>query len=331
MKKYYMAVDAGGSKVHLLLFDAEFNRIDFGIAASSNPNVVPISEISRNMAKTYEWLFDRNPEIRHFSGIYICSLCPAEILLEPMKEFSVTYENVCTIDEGRMGMYACCRSENAVVTLSGTGSDVYCIEKGELCPGTVGGWGAIVADEGSGYWIGREAMIAAIHDYELRGEKTLLTRMIMERLYPDDFPKSIFSVYESSSPVRGVAAMSRMVDAAARKGDHAAIDIFCRAAHLLAVQVRTIYMRIPESVSYPLLVTGGSWKNHLLFDRFQMEIGQLYPGKVVEEPVFEPIVGGVFYYMRQCGLSDEEAKRLLLQNFAVDRYIIQDHCPGQYE
>ncbi len=324
MKKYYLAMDAGGSKVHLLLFDDALNRIDFDVAASSNPNVNPIPEIINSMHKTFERMFERNPQIKHLSGVYACTLCSIDILLSPLAELSITYENVKVLSEGEMGMYSNCISGNAVIALSGTGSDIYCVENNQTAPGTIGGWGAIVADEGSGYWIGREAMIAAIHDYELRGEKTVITQMLMERLYPNDFSKSIFSVYESSSPVRSVAAMSRMVDSAARHGDQVAIDILCRAAHLLAQQVKTMYLRRPESFDYPLMVTGGSWKNYLLFSHFREEIKKLYSEKKVYEPVFEPIVGSVFYYGKCTGMSDEQVREILMQNFAVDRYILPD-------
>lgn len=323
MKKYYLAMDAGGSKVHLLLFDDDFCRIDFDVAASSNPNVNPMPEIIGNMHKTYERMFARNPQIRHLEGVYVCALCPPEILLSSLSDFGITYGKLTLLGEGEMGMYANGVSGSAAVALSGTGSDIHYVAENKTVT-AVGGWGALVADEGSGYWIGREALIAAIHDYELRGERTMITGMLMERLYKDDFAKSIYSVYESSSPARSVAAMSRLVDAAARQGDKVAIDIFQRAARMLAEQVRTLYLKFPESYDAPLLVTGGSWKNILLFSLFEKEVSVLYPEKKVCKPLFEPIIGGVFCHAKSIGLSDEEAREILLRNFTEDLYILPE-------
>ncbi len=320
MGKYYLAVDAGGSKVHLLLFDEHLRRIDFDISSSANPNVTPVPAIKHNMHKTLERIFDRNPQIRYFEAIYFCSVCPADILLAPLDDFGVTYGEMVRIGEGDMGMYASGTSGSAVVALSGTGSDIHYVKNNRVVA-AVGGWGALVADEGSGYWIGREALIAAIHDYELRGEKTVITKLLSDR-FEGHFGKSIFSIYESSSPARSVAAMTRLVDTAARQGDEVALDILRRAARLLAQQTRTLYTRHPDCFDLPLLVTGGSWKTYRLFSCFEQEMDALYPGKRVQKPLFEPIVGGVFCHAIRLGMSDEQAREILKRNFAEDLYLL---------
>lgn len=323
MEKYYLAMDAGGSKVHLLLFDDAFHRVDFDVAASSNPNVNPISEIIANMRKTYERIFSRNPQIKELECVYICSVCPVDILLTSLKDMGIAVQKIHGIGEGEMGMYAGGRSGDAVVALSGTGSDIYYVKENRGIA-AVGGWGALVADEGSGYWIGREALIAAIHDFEMRGPQTILRKMICDRLYPDNFGKSIFSVYESSSPARSVAAMSRIVGEAARAGDAVAVDIITRAARQLAEQTRTLYLRFPQAMELPLMVTGGSWKGYLLFEKFGEEMERLYPGKKVQKPLFEPIVGGVFCHAKSCGMTDEETICILKENFAEDFYLLPE-------
>jgi N-acetylglucosamine kinase-like BadF-type ATPase len=53
MKQYYLSVDAGGSKVHLLLFDSEFHRIDFEVASSANPTLVSKEQIRANMTEAF--------------------------------------------------------------------------------------------------------------------------------------------------------------------------------------------------------------------------------------------------------------------------------------
>ncbi len=316
--KYYLSVDAGGSKVHLLLFDEAFHRLDFEVAASANPNLTPKEHIITNMRRAFTQMFERNPQVKSLSCIYLCSVCPPEILLQPLAEF-VTHERILQLSEGEMGMYAGCVSGDAVVALSGTGSDIYYV-KGNKTVDAVGGWGALVADEGSGYWMGREALIASIHDYEERGPKTMLKDMIAERLYPDDFRKSVFTIYETSSPARSIAAMSRIVDAAARAGDQVAVSILERAAALLCDQVESIYRFYPEAKAYKLMVTGGSWKNYLLFERFCGGIKKMLPGKEVETPVFEPIVGGVFCCAKEQGMTDAQARAALERDFSADRY-----------
>lgn len=316
--EYYLALDAGGSKVHVLLFDSEYNRLDFEVAASANPNLIKKEQIIENMRRTYEVMFAKMPQVKEIACVYATAVCPPDFLVEPLTEF-VKVGRVQNIPEGAMGMFANCHSGSAVVALSGTGSDIHLVENGEV-HFAIGGWGAIIADEGSGFWIGRKALQASIHYFEGRGEKTMLMDMIADRLIPGDFRSSVFEIYKSSAPARGVAAMSRCVDEAARKGDKVAIDILLSAAQVLCDQVEALYSVHPEARDLPLMVMGGSWKNFLLFDEFSRVVAEQLNGKVVQEPVFEPINGGVFYCMKEHGYSDDDAKAIMLKKFAVDIY-----------
>src|SRR5262252_10079593 len=60
-----------------------------------------------------------------------------------------------------------------VLVISGTGSIAFGRNQaGETA--RAGGWGPNVSDEGSAFWVGREAVIAALHAYDFGGDNTLL-------------------------------------------------------------------------------------------------------------------------------------------------------------
>src|SRR5690606_8774057 len=66
-----------------------------------------------------------------------------------------------------------------VVVIGGTGSVAF----GRNAEGRehrVGGWGYLLSDEGSGFWIGREALIAVLHCMDGRGPHTILTDRVAE-------------------------------------------------------------------------------------------------------------------------------------------------------
>jgi N-acetylglucosamine kinase-like BadF-type ATPase len=153
--------------------------------------------------------------VKRLSSVYICSVCPPEILLGTLYEF-VAVEHIQPIDEGRMGMYAGCVSGSAVMTLSGTGSDIYYVKDNRTL-GAIGGWGQMIADEGSGFWIGKQGLLAAIYFFEGRGKPTMLNQLIANQFIPYDFRGSVFQLYTLDSPSRGIAALSRVVDQAARQ------------------------------------------------------------------------------------------------------------------
>src|SRR5262249_25263212 len=63
-------------------------------------------------------------------------------------------------------------TSHGVLVISGTGSIVFGRNpSGETA--RAGGWGPNVSDEGSAYWVGREAVIAALHAYDFGANNEL--------------------------------------------------------------------------------------------------------------------------------------------------------------
>src|SRR5512138_90050 len=65
-----------------------------------------------------------------------------------------------------------------IVVVSGTGSIAYGRNaRGEAA--RAGGWGYVLGDEGSGYWIGRHALRAVVRHADGRGRETSLTPRLL--------------------------------------------------------------------------------------------------------------------------------------------------------
>ena len=62
--------------------------------------------------------------------------------------------------------------EPGVVLIAGTGSIAYGVNHDGFAA-RAGGWGYVLGDEGSGYWIGRQALAAVVREADGRGPKTL--------------------------------------------------------------------------------------------------------------------------------------------------------------
>ena len=68
-----------------------------------------------------------------------------------------------------------------VVIIAGTGSIAYG-RNARSEAARAGGWGYMLGDEGSGYWIGRAALRAVLRDADRRGPATALTRLLLAPL-----------------------------------------------------------------------------------------------------------------------------------------------------
>ena len=144
---------------------------------------------------------------------------------------------------------------NGILLYAGTGSVAYAIdEKGEIHQ--IGGWGYLLGDEGAGYWIGREAIRHALYLIESKGNASpgSLGDLILKEINANDWNSVKSFVY--SQDRSAIAALSRVVDRAASKGDKSAIEILNRAAGYLAELIDRIDQSLLRK-SLPIKFTGG--------------------------------------------------------------------------
>lgn len=126
------------------------------------------------------------------------------------------------------------------VVVAGTGVGALAIGP-DGCSARADGWGYLFGDDGGGWWVGRQALRAALRAVDGRGPATLLatrlgggaeaTRTLHRELYAD------------GDVVRRVAALTPMVADCAREGDQVARLIFQRAGAELAATLAAAVRR----------------------------------------------------------------------------------------
>ena len=154
---------------------------------------------------------------------------------------------------------------HGAVVAAGTG--VVTLAVGATTTARVDGWGWIMGDAGSGYWIGREALDAVMRAYDGRGPATLLTEIALSR-WPD-LSQAYMALQADHDRVRVVAALAREVAQAADAGDDLARDISRRAAHQLAHSARTAVERVrTDETDFAVCAIGGVFSSGVLHEAF---------------------------------------------------------------
>lgn len=122
---------------------------------------------------------------------------------------------------------------DGAILIIGTGAVGLLVRGGEHV--SVGGYGAAVSDEGSGAWIGREAVRRALWAFDGRlPRSSLATRILAEVGEP---PAA--QAWANAARPADYAALTPMVLSAADEGDPQAIDILDEAAgHLDQILIR---------------------------------------------------------------------------------------------
>ncbi|MED5016177.1 BadF/BadG/BcrA/BcrD ATPase family protein [Paenibacillus chibensis] len=287
---FCLSVDGGGTKIVAVLFDHDWNCLAVGRSGPINPNFTKLESVEANMeACIRECLGDR-PRLT-LDAVYVAMPGPVELLMEVIRKYADISE-MHTFSEGYMCLLAGIQRQQGIVALAGTGSGVFGVRGGKETH--LGGWGSHLGDEGSGYDIGRQGMMAAIHSFEGRGPVTMLQDLVMERWQLSHMWDIIPVIYGTPSTREVIASCSLLVSRAAAAGDEVAQRIFAAAGESLAVQVLALMSRDSFPGRSWVMSAGSVWKGHpLMFAKFKAALHAGQPEVAAALPLFEPVMGGV--------------------------------------
>jgi N-acetylglucosamine kinase-like BadF-type ATPase len=202
---------------------------------------------------------------------------------------------VLVVNDALIALAAGARDSPAVVIISGTGSIVY----GRNASGEAaraGGWGHMIGDEGSGYWIGREALSAVMRAFDGRGPATRLTAAILSHLNVNDESRLPRIVYDREVPRMTVAAVGPMVQEAADQGDAVARRVLERAVDELVLAAQSVASRLEmRGDEFTFFLSGGAFRAvPWLAAELSRRLVEVAPRCQVEMLDEEPAVGAVW-------------------------------------
>jgi N-acetylglucosamine kinase-like BadF-type ATPase len=144
-----------------------------------------------------------------------------------------------------------------IVVVSGTGSIAYGRNtRGEAA--RAGGWGYVLGDEGSGYWIGRLALRAVVRNADGRGRDTSLTPRLLGHFGLTRAADLIHRVYHEALAPSAVGALARYVQQARDEGDLVGAGILDQAADELVTAAAAVMKRLEmERESFTFVLAGG--------------------------------------------------------------------------
>jgi len=183
-----------------------------------------------------------------------------------------------------------------IILIAGTGSIAFGKdEKGNIY--RTGGWGRILGDEGSGFFIGKHAMTVVCRHLDGRSAPTLLTAMVAKKFGLKSSTDIISAVYKDNM---NIAAIAPLVFEAAKKGDAAASEIIQLSSVELTEHVRALVMKIQggktETVrrKIPLSFIGGLIAEETSLTRaLRRQISNSFPNIDIVEPMAPPVYGAV--------------------------------------
>ena len=154
--------------------------------------------------------------------------------------------------------------------LSGRAGAVLIAGTGSICTGTdskgkslrSGGWGYLIDDAGSGYAIGRDILSQVVRENDGRSEKSILTKLVYEKLKISSMPELIACVYSENTGKNDIAALAPLLMEGVKNNDGASLDICTKAASELCALAEAVVHNL--DTSEPELMLSGSILTKLL-------------------------------------------------------------------
>lgn len=321
----FLGVDGGGTKTAYALIDAS-GRI---LARHVGPSV---SHLAEGFARATELLIGGIATTLEMAAIAPSKLAFAFVGLPAYGEDSATTSTMdampaALLDATRYrcgndtvcswaGSLAC---EDGISVIAGTGSIAYGEYAGRNA--RAGGWGELIGDEGSAYWIAREGLNLFSRMSDGRAARGPLYELVRARFGLTIDLDLCSRIYGESGRVRSVfAQFALLVHEAAQAGDLQALKIFDRGAKALIECVMAVRRSLaaPEGEIIPVSHSGGVF-NGATFSRdaFRTALEATGQGFEYRAPAYTPDIGAALYAAQLAAQPlDESAKQALRQQCA---------------
>ncbi|MGA2319693.1 MAG: BadF/BadG/BcrA/BcrD ATPase family protein [Solirubrobacteraceae bacterium] len=197
-----------------------------------------------------------------------------------------------------------------VAVISGTGSNVFGVGP-EGRPWRAGGWGHLLGDEGSGYWLGIQSIKAALRDREASGPETALSGALLEFFKAPSVEALAASVYSKPLTKGEIAAFAVQTAKVAERGDAVARELYERGARELGEQIAAVIRRTGlgggpdgDHRAFPVGLIGSVFKAGSIFiEPLTRAIHGAAPGALVASVEMAPVGGALLLAARACGLA----------------------------
>src|SRR4051794_2849124 len=294
---HVLGIDAGGTKTVCLLADAQGAIVSEGRGAGANLHTAGELAVEKVLHEAMEAAIgDRaiTPSAICLGIAGVDREDEARTVRAIMRRIGYK-SRILVVNDALIGLVAGAGDDAGIAINAGTGSIVYG-RNAAFEAARAGGWGHMIGDEGSGYWIGRESLAAVMRASDGRGPDTQLTAEILRHFNVDDESRLPRIVYDREQPRVSVAALGPIVQRVAALGDAVATRILERAAEELVLAARSVATRLEmRGDAFTFYLAGGvfgvvPWLAAELPGRL-LEVAPRAQTQILDE---EPAVGAVW-------------------------------------
>ena len=256
---FVIGIDAGGTKTVGLLADESGKVLSKSISGGANLLTKGELAVEKVLFDVIESLEAPEPLAALCLGIAGVGQPGADQVIRDVLRRLGQRQPVRVVNDALVALVAGAPSGIGIVVVAGTGSIAYGVDP-DGHEARSGGWGYLLGDEGSAFWLGHYAVRHAIRAADGRGVATTLYPLICDKLGVSDPNELVKWFYDQELSRNRVADLASLVETASVDGDEAAETLMDQAAKHLASAARAVANHLKFPDRHPVVLAGGAFK-----------------------------------------------------------------------
>jgi glucosamine kinase len=287
--KYITGIDSGATSSEVVLFPLSSGQVITKKYPSVNISVLGIDEAAKRLTSIVK-------DISKIAGKGNISAITAGISgaryetdrkkLELSVRKAAGIKNVMVLPDTEIAFASAFEPNetNCGILIAGTGSILYYRDKaGKLVK--IGGWGRHIGDEGSGYWIAREALYKVTKHYDGRQKETSLAK-VLEKEFGINKENIVKHVYHNGFEI---SQLTKHVFRCAEKGDSVSREIIRSASENLLSHFIPL-----KGKKYRIALMGSLFSEERLLEKYLRKLAKEKFSRIeLIKPAHKPVWGAV--------------------------------------
>ncbi len=299
--RFLLGIDGGATKTLAAVLDVQHGTLHLGQGGPSNQDAVGVQAAGRALlAAADQALAGAGIADDRLDGavLAVAGTDTDAVLAHVRKERSQEWIVVGDV----VGAWATATGARpGVGAISGTGSNVFGVGH-DGGAWRAGGWGHLLGDEGSGYWLGVQSIQAALRDREASGPPTALGDAAVAFFGTPSVEALAALVYSKPLTKSEIAAFAIETAGLAERGDTVACALYEAGARELAQQIAAVIRQTGLRGEFPVGLIGSAYKAGAVFvDPLTRAIHELAPQAQVAVVEMAPVGGSLLLAARACG------------------------------
>lgn len=288
----YIGIDGGGSNLRVAVMDDTMVILGESRHSTANPNIIGHEEASQRIQMTVQDAIEKaDVSLNGIDGIGIgiagAWVAHSEAWLRETIAGVLPDTFVAPSSDNEIALVGAAGERRGIIIVAGTGSIFFGVnELGESAQ--MGGWGYLLDDEGSGYWLGKQAIKHLAHVTDMGMEHTPLSRAVMKELgfkRPHDLIGWLYR--KDSPPTPRVAQLAPLVLSLADRKQEDGCRIVNEAVDYLVMMTNSLIQRL--KLYTPAIYFAGGLINQA--NVMSLQLCERLGLESIPQPKYPPVVG----------------------------------------